>query len=335
MGGPSRVLVTGGSGFLGAEICRRLAARGTDTVSFSRHPSAALAQLGVRQFQGDLADPAAVARALAGCDAVIHSAALVGVSGPPRPYLATNVDGTRHLVEQCRAQEVRTLVHTSTACVVLGPGGLANADESTPAPRRRLAAYPRSKAAAEALVLAADGPGLATVALRPHLIWGPGDPHLLPTLTRAVRGRRIPMPGDGGNLVDTTHVRTAAHAHLLALDLLHGGHPVGGRAYFVAQGEPVPLRALTSLLLGATGRRAEWLALPPRLVHAAAAAREAADRLTGAAGTHRPSRFLVARLTHPAWFDLTAARRDLGFRPPIGLVDGIGELMSAAGGPGW
>ena len=104
--------------------------------------------------------------------------------------------------------------------VVFPAGGVRGADESLPYPRRHLAAYPLTKATAEAEVLDADGPGLATVALRPHLIWGPGDPHLLPSLLRAVRGGRLVLPGDGGNLVDTTHVRTAAHAHLLALDRL-------------------------------------------------------------------------------------------------------------------
>ncbi|CAM5696607.1 Nucleoside-diphosphate-sugar epimerase OS=Streptomyces violarus OX=67380 GN=FHS41_004369 PE=4 SV=1 [Streptomyces violarus] len=195
-----RVLVTGGSGFLGQEICRRLVARGTTTSSLGRRPSPALEQLGVRQHLGDLADPAAVSRALAGCDAVIHNAALAGVSGPLRPYWRTNVVGTRNVIDQCRAHGIGTLVYTSTASVVFRPGGLENADERCPYPRRHLAAYPRTKAHAEALVLAADGPALATVSLRPHIIWGPGDPHFAPALARAVRAGRLVMPGDGTNL---------------------------------------------------------------------------------------------------------------------------------------
>ncbi|MBZ6107192.1 NAD-dependent epimerase/dehydratase family protein [Streptomyces olivaceus] len=330
---PVRVLVTGGSGFLGAEICRQLVARGTETVSLSRRPSAALTRLGVRQVHGDLTDPAAVDRALDGCDAVVHNAALAGAGGPPAPYWRTNVDGTRTVLDRCRRLGVRTLVHTSTASVAFRPGGLENADELLPRPGRYLAAYPHSKAVAETLVLNAHGPALATLALRPHIIWGPGDPHFLPALTRAVRRGRLVMPGDGANLVDTTHVRTAAHAHLLALDHLHRGRPVGGRAYFVAQGEPLPLRHVVGLLLAAAGVRAAWRPVPAGVAHAAAAVRETADRLLGSTGTHGLSRFLVAELVHPHWFDLTAARTRLGFTPPLGFADGVREAFEAAGRP--
>ncbi|MBZ6231256.1 NAD-dependent epimerase/dehydratase family protein [Streptomyces olivaceus] len=330
---PVRVLVTGGSGFLGAEICRQLVARGTETVSLSRRPSAALTRLGVRQVHGDLTDPAAVDRALDGCDAVVHNAALAGAGGPPAPYWRTNVDGTRTVLDRCRRLGVRTLVHTSTASVAFRPGGLENADELLPRPGRYLAAYPHTKAVAETLVLNAHGPALATLALRPHIIWGPGDPHFLPALTRAVRRGRLVMPGDGANLVDTTHVRTAAHAHLLALDHLHRGRPVGGRAYFVAQGEPLPLRHVVGLLLAAAGVRAAWRPVPAGVAHAAAAVRETADRLLGNTGTHGLSRFLVAELVHPHWFDLTAARTRLGFTPPLGFADGIREAFEAAGRP--
>ncbi|MEY9988675.1 nucleoside-diphosphate-sugar epimerase [Streptomyces sp. V4I8] len=321
-----RVLVTGGSGFLGLEICRRLVARGTTVASFSRRPSPALESLGVRQHQGDLADPAAVSRALAGCDAVIHNAALAGVSGPLPPYWNTNVRGTRNVIDQCRAHGVGTLVHTSTASVVFQPGGLRNADEGCPYPDRHLAAYPRTKARAEALVLAADSPGLATVSLRPHIIWGPGDPHFAPALARAVRAGRLVMPGDGSNLVDTTHLHTAAHAHLLALDRLQQGCPIGGRAYFITQDDPRPLRDLTAHFLRAAGLRAHWCSVPAPLVRAAAATSESVLRLTGRARTHALSRFLVAELVHPHWFSIEAARRDLRFEPPITFDAGIAAL---------
>ncbi|MFI1199981.1 NAD-dependent epimerase/dehydratase family protein (plasmid) [Streptomyces sp. BHT-5-2] len=334
MTGPERVLVTGGTGFLGTEICRRLIARGTETHSFSRRPSMALSRLGVHQHRGDLADPAAVARAVAGCDAVIHTAALAGVSGPARPYWLTNVYGTRNVLRQCRIHAVRTLVHTSTASVVFRPAGLEYADETTPYPTRHLAAYPRTKAQAEQLVLAANRPALATCSLRPHIIWGPGDPHFLPALRRAVVGRRLVMPGDGFNLVDTTHLRTAAHAHLVALDRLHARHsadgqPVAGRAYFIAQGEPRPLRLIVTLLMAAAGIPASWLSAPARLARAAATARETAALLTGTSGTRELSHFLIAELTSPHWFNLTAARQNLGFSPPISFAEGLGQLHDA------
>ncbi|MFF7725568.1 NAD-dependent epimerase/dehydratase family protein [Streptomyces sp. NPDC008001] len=329
MTGPDHVLVTGGSGFLGREICRLLIARGTETHSLARRPSTALARLGVRQHQGDLADPVAVARAVAACDAVVHTAALTGVAGPPGPYWTTNVDGTRNVLAACRTHHIPTLVHTSTASVVFRPGGLHHADESTPYPGRHLAAYPRTKARSEQLVLAADGPRTATCVLRPHIIWGPEDPHFLPALLRAAIGRHLFMPGDGTHLLDTTHVRTAAHAHLLALDRLHHRRMPGGRAYFISQDEPRPLRTFVTLLLAAAGVAATWHTLPTGAVRAAATACDVLTPVLRRTGTHRLSRFLVAELTSPHWFDIAAAKRDLGFVPPIGFAEGIGELYDA------
>jgi nucleoside-diphosphate-sugar epimerase len=324
-----KVLVTGGSGFLGRELCRQLGARGAAVSSLARRPSVALERMGVEQHMGDLADADAVSRAVAGCDAVVHNAALAGVSGPARPYWSTNVVGTRQVIAQCRAHGVRTLLHTSTASVAFRPGGLEYATEQLHAVPSQLAAYPATKARAEALVLAAHGPELATVSLRPHIIWGPGDPHFAPALARAVRAGRLLMPGDGGNLVDTTHVRTAAHAHLLALDRLRAegaGAAIGGRAYFVSQGDPRPLREIAAHFLRAAGIGARWCAVPPRLATAAGAVSDAFLRATGVSRTHALSRFLVAELLTPHHFDLTAARRDLGFAPPLGFDEGIAEL---------
>ncbi|MFE6618105.1 NAD-dependent epimerase/dehydratase family protein [Streptomyces sp. NPDC057740] len=272
-----RALATGGSGFLGRESCRQLVARGT-TVSSRRRPSPAPESLDIRQHQGDLADPSAVSRALAGCDAVVHNAALAGVSGP----------SCRTGTPMCRAPATSSpsaaptgsaLVHTSTASVVFQPGGLRNADGSCPYPERHLAAYLPTKARAEALVPAADGPGLAAVALRPHIIWGPGDPHFAPALARAVRAGRLVMPGEGANLVDTTPLRTAAHAHLLALDRLRQGGPLSEAAPTSSpRTTPAPCRST-------------WCTVPTAPARAAAATRENVLRLTGRTRTHALSRF--------------------------------------------
>ncbi|MDQ0789990.1 NAD-dependent epimerase/dehydratase family protein [Streptomyces sp. B3I8] len=330
-----KVLVTGGSGFLGRELCRLLGAHGAVVSSLARRPSAALRRLRVPQHLGDLTDADAVSRAVAGCGAVVHNAALAGVSGPARPYWSANVVGTRQVIAQCRAHGVRALVYTSTASVAFRPGGLEGATEQAYPTPCRLAAYPATKARAEALVLAAHGPELATVSLRPHIIWGPGDPHFAPALLRAVRAGRLLMPGDGGNLVDTTHVRTAAHAHLLALDRLRrtpaaDTPAIGGRAYFISQGDPRPLREIAAHFLRAAGVDARWHAVPPRLATAAAAVGDTVLRVTRSTRTHALSRFLVAELLTPHHFDLTAARRDLGFEPPIGFDEGIAELTRTA-----
>ncbi|MEV8322084.1 NAD-dependent epimerase/dehydratase family protein [Kitasatospora sp. NPDC056731] len=321
-----RVLVTGGSGFLGLELCRRLAGRGEEVVSLNRRRSPELERLGVRQHLGDIADPSTVRRALAGCEAVIHNAALAGVRGPERPYRAVNVDGTRHVLTACRALGIRQLVYTSTASVAFTPEGVTGADESLPGPRHHSAAYPRTKAEAEAAVLAANGPDLATTVLRPHLIWGPGDPHFLPALLRATETGRLLMPGRGTNLVDTCHLATAAHAHLLALDRLSPGHPAAGQAYFIAQGEPRPLREVVARLLAAAGRHASWRPVPYPVALAAAVLADATTTVLRHHTHHGLSRFLLHQLTRPHWFDLTAARRDLGFEPPTTFDQAMAEL---------
>ncbi|MFF1785080.1 NAD-dependent epimerase/dehydratase family protein [Kitasatospora sp. NPDC058243] len=321
-----RVLVTGGSGFLGLELCRRLTGRGDAAVSLNRRWSPELERLGVRQHLGDIAAPDTVRRALAGCEAVIHNAALAGVRGPEQPYRAVNVDGTRRVLTACRALGIRQLVYTSTASVAFTPEGVTGADESLLGPRRHSAAYPRTKAEAEAAVLAANGPDLATTVLRPHLIWGPGDPHFLPALLRATKGGRLLMPGRGTNLVDTCHLATAAHAHLLALDRLRPGHPAAGQAYFIAQGEPRPLREVVTRLLAAAGRHASWRPVPYPVALAAAVLADATTTVLRRHTDHGLSRFLLHQLTRPHWFDLTSARRDLGFEPPTTFDQAMAEL---------
>ncbi|MFF7161960.1 NAD-dependent epimerase/dehydratase family protein [Streptomyces sp. NPDC008086] len=274
-----RALVTGGSGFLGRESCRQLVARGTTVSSLSRRP---------QPRPGEPRHPAAPRRPRRSLRR-LPGARRLRRRRPQRrprrrqrpllPYWNTNVRGTRHVIAQCRAHGIGTLVHTPTASVVFQPGGLRNADGSCPYPERHLAAYLRTKARAEALVPAANGPGLAAVALRPHIIWGPGDPHFAPALARAVRAGRLVMPGEGANLVDTTHLRTAAHAHLLALDRLRQGGPLSEAAPTSSpRTTPAPCRAT-------------WCTVPTAPARAAAATRENVLRLTGRTRTHALSRF--------------------------------------------
>lgn len=219
-----RILVTGGSGFLGAEVCRRLVARGHAVRSLQRGHRV-LPPHGAEAVLGDLRDTAAVADAVRGCDAVVHTAALADVWGPRRDFEAVNIAGTAAVLDACRQHGVTRLVHCSSASVVFAGKDLEGVDESAPYPRRFLAPYPWSKARAEQLVLAANSPRLATVSLRPHLIWGDGDPHLLPGLRAAVRRGRLPLPGTGANRVDTVHISDAAEAHVLAVEKLTADSP--------------------------------------------------------------------------------------------------------------
>src|SRR5438105_1104494 len=221
-----RALVTGGGGFLGGAIVRLLRDRGDDVRSFSRQCYPALDGLDVEQIQGDVADAAAVDRAVAGCDVVFHVAAKAGVWGPTDEYYRANVVGTENVITACRKHGVRRLVFTSSPSVVTTGHDIAGGDESLPYPKHYLADYPRTKAAAERLVLAANGPNLATVALRPHIIWGPGDNHLIPRLIEGARAGKLRQVGDGTNRTDVTYVENAATAHLLAAERLRPGSPV-------------------------------------------------------------------------------------------------------------
>lgn len=328
-----RVLVTGGTGFLGGAVVRLLLGRGDRVRSFNRSTSAELERLGVEQVAGDLADAGAVRRAVAGCDAAIHTAAKAGIWGPKESYWLPNVVGTQHLIDACRAEGVGRLVFTSSPSVVFDGRDQEGIDESTPYPERFLAHYPASKAEAERRVLAANGPGLLTVALRPHLIWGPGDHQLIPRLLERARSGKLIRVGTQANRVDHIYIDDAARAHLLALDALTGpGCPPAGRAYFLSQGEPVPLWDWIGRILDAAGLPPIRRTISPATAYAAGALMEAAWRAFRLDGEPPFTRFLARQFTTAHWFEIGAARRDLGYLPELTTEEGLRRLGDALRG---
>jgi len=323
-----RVLVTGGGGFLGGAIVRKLVARGDGVASLSRTPSPWLAALGVVQHTADLCDTAAVARAADGCDAVVHVAAKAGVWGPFAEFHRVNVAGTLSVIEACRRAGVPRLVYTSTPSVVHGGASLDGVTEAAPYPARFDAPYPATKALAEQAVLAADGPTLSTVALRPHLIWGPGDPHLIPRVLAKARDGKLRRIGNRPVIVDVTYVENAADAHLLALDRLAPGAACAGRAYFVTNGEPVELWDFLNRILVLHGLTPVTRTVPVWAAKFAGAALETAYRLAGRAAEPPLTRFVAAQLRTSHWYDITAARRDLGYAPAISVAEGLRRLAA-------
>lgn len=324
-----RVLVTGGSGFLGRAIAARLVARGDRVRTLARRFSPDLQRLGVNQQQGDIADSAVVERACAGMDAVIHTAAKAGVWGSYQTYYDPNVRGTQNVIAACRHQQVALLVHTSSPSVVFNGTGMAGVDESAPYPDQFHAPYPETKALAEQAVRAAAGPHLRTVCLRPHLIWGPGDPHLVPRiLARARRLRRI---GDGTNRVDTIYIDNAAEAHLLALDRLAEGPEISGRVYFISQDEPIPLWELIDRILAAGGRPPVTKSISPQAAYRMGTFCEWLYRTLCLAGEPPMTRFVAAELATSHWFDISAARRDLGYAPEVSIDQGLERLAEWLG----
>jgi nucleoside-diphosphate-sugar epimerase len=318
-----RALVTGGGGFLGGTVVRFLRDRGDNVRSFSRQRYPAL---DVEQFQGDLADAAAVDRAVAGCDVVFHVAAKAGIWGPADEYYRTNVVGTDNVIAACRKHGVGRLVFTSSPSVVTTGRDIAGGDESLPYPKRYLAAYPRSKAEAERLVLHANAPDLATISLRPHIVWGPGDNHLIPRLIARARIGKLRQVGDGTNRVDVTYIDNAAAAHLLAADQLSPGSPIAGRAYFISQGEPVLVWPFINRILGLAGLPPVKRRVPLAAACVAGALIEATCHLFGRTDEPRLTRFLAVQLGTSHWFDISAARRDLGYEPAVSTEDGLRRL---------
>lgn len=323
-----KALVTGGGGFLGSAIVRRLHDRGDEVRVLGRNTYPRLEPY-VKQFiQADIRNAPDVARACAGMDVVFHVAALAALWGKRRDFWSINVEGTRNVIEGCLAQGVPRLVFTSTPSVVFGENDLCGVDESTPYPHRFLAAYPETKAAAERLVLAANTPTLATVALRPHLIFGPGDPHLIPRVIARARAGQLRQVGDGRNLVDITYIDNAADAHLQAADALKPGGRCSGRAYFISQGEAVVLWPWLNGLLTAIGAPTITRSMSFRRAHQAGTILELAYRACEIVREPPMTRFLATQLAKSHYFDISSARRDFGYDPTISTADGVRRLVA-------
>jgi 2-alkyl-3-oxoalkanoate reductase len=331
-----QALVTGGGGFLGRYIVEKLVARGDRVRSFGRGEYPQLAALGVEVVRGDICDSQSVAAACAGVDCVFHAAAVPGIGMRAAKYDWINRLGTENVLAACRLRVVGRLVFTSSPSVVFRGTDLCGVDESTVYDlswlRANRAWYSLSKALAEQAVLAADGlAGLRTCALRPHLVWGPRDSHLIPRLVERARSGRLRRVGDRTNLVDITYVENAAEAHLLAADALEragASSPPAGRAYFISQGEPVNCWQWIDEILALVD-------LPPvrKSVSFNAAWRvgfvcEAAYRLVGLRSEPPMTRFLAAQLATSHWFDIGAARRDLGYSPRVSAADGMHRLAA-------
>ena len=328
-----RVLVTGGGGFLGGAIARMLLARGDEVVVVGRNRYPEVEAAGAVGAVVDLSgEDAAVAEALApvmaGADAVIHTAAKAGVWGPRESFWSINVEGTRRLIAAARAAGVGRFVYTSSPSCTFGGADHAGAREADcPYPDAYLATYPETKAVAEQLVGAANGPEMATVSLRPHLIYGPGDPHLMPRVITRNREGRLAVVGDGQNRVGITYVDNAAAAHLQALDALSPGAACAGRAYFITDPEPVAIWDWIVGALAELGEPAIKKRVPLGLARLVGGALEGAWGLFGLSGEPPMTRFVAAPLATTHWYDLTGAREDFGYAPVVSAEDGRARMI--------
>jgi len=323
-----RILVTGGGGFLGQAVVRLLLEAGHSVSVINRRSYPDLEKLGVDCFCGDVGDSEAVLQAADGSEAIIHVAARAGPGLYFDDFYNANVLGTKHVLEACRVHGIGYLVHTSSPSVVHSGGDLENADERQPYPDHFTAPYPETKAEAERLVLRADGEVLSTCALRPHLIWGPGDNQLLPRLVEKARAGRLRLPAPD-KLIDTTYIDNAARAHVQALDELMGQGRCRGKAYFISNGQPLPVREILSRLLTAAGVKPAMGTVNPRVAMAAAVVVEGIWRMLGKRSDPPVSRFVVEHLSTAHWYNLAAARRDLGYEAHVSIEAGLERLRAA------
>jgi 2-alkyl-3-oxoalkanoate reductase len=322
-----RALVTGGGGFLGGAIVELLSNQGFEVRLFSRGHYPQWQARGVDCVQGDLRDADQVHRACDGVDTVFHVAAVAGIWGKWKHYHDINTLGTLHVLEACRQLGVPRLVFTSSPSVTFAGEAQAGVDESVPYPTKWLCHYSHTKALAEQAVLAAhDENGLLTCALRPHLIWGPNDPHLVPRLIARARAGQLRQIGDGENLIDITYVDNAAEAHLQAAERLVPGSPVGGKAYFLSQGEPVRCWPWINEVLQLAGLEPIRRRVPYRAAWVAGAILEGCHSALRLAAEPRMTRFLASQLATSHYFDISAAQRDFGYSPRISTEEGMHRL---------
>ena len=326
-----RILVTGAGGFLGGAIARMLLARGDQVIAVQRGAAPELVRLGADLVQGDLADPAVAARAAQKCDGVIHVAAKAGHWGSYPSYFSANVLATRNVLAACEKHQIARLVYTSTPSVVHAGADLAGVDESAPIPEHFHAHYPATKAIAEREVLRANSAMLATCALRPHLIWGPGDNHLLPRLIARAKAGKLRFVGDGQNLFDTIYIDNAARAHLAALDRLEPGAACAGKAYFLSNDEPLPVKEIVNRLIACAGLPPCNQHIPSTIAYAIGALMELAYSVLPLKGEPLLTRFVVSQLCTAHWFNLSAAKRDLGYRAEVSITEGLARLTASIG----
>lgn len=324
-----KALITGANGFLGRYVAEQLAQRGDPIRVLIRRPCAALEALGAEIHYGDLRSAADVHQAVRDVEIVHHVAGIAGIWGRWRDYYDINVAGTHHIINACRAHRVSRLVYTSSPSVVFDGSNQRELNESAPYPRNWLCHYPRSKALAEQAVLAANDHDLRTCALRPHLIWGPGDRHLIPRLIHRARSGRLRQVGEGKNLIDTVYVENAARAHVQAGDALEPNSRVAGQAYFITQGEPVSCWAWINQVL-------ELVDLPPiqkriSLKRACQLGQllESVYRWLPAQLEPPMTRFLALQLACDHYYSIEKARRDFGYEPLVSLDEGMLHLQNA------
>lgn len=326
-----KALVTGGGGFLGGAIAELLLAKGASVRSLARGEYPRLGKLGVECTRGDITDKDTSLKACKGCDTVFHVAAKVGMWGSYNDFYDINVNGTANLLAAAKAAGVTRFVFTSSPSVVFAGSDVEGWDETAPYPAHFDSYYAKTKALAEQLVLSGNSPQFSTVAVRPHLIWGPGHDHLISSIVTKGRAGKLRRIGAFNKLIDTTYIDDAAQAHWLAAAKLTPGAACAGKAYFISQGDPRPNWDIINMILAAAGVSTVKKVVPYPTAYVTAALMETAWRLAGIKTEPPLTRFVLQQLTTAHWFNISAARRDLGYTPKVTIEQGMKNLADWLG----
>jgi len=324
-----KVLITGGSGFLGRVTARRLKAAGYEVTVLCRGHTRFLPEKGVGMIRGDICDRSFLLGAFKGFDEVHHMASLTGISPVRQPFARINIEGTRNVIDACLHNGIHRLIYTSSPSVVFDGDDESLADETRAYPQTFLSPYAETKAAAERMVLEENRKGnLLSVSLRPHLIWGPEDTNLIPRLLARARRGRLFTVGNGQNHADLTYVENAALAQLLASRCLKEGAAVCGRVYFITNDEPVLLWDFIDRILRGVGIQSVRRRISLRMAYGLGVGLENIYSLLHLNGEPVMTRFLALQLATTHTYSITRAKRDLGYVPEVSMNEGLERLLA-------
>ncbi len=316
-------LITGGGGFIGSALARELITKGFIVTTFSRGDYPELKRLGAVLKRGDISDREDVSEACKNIDIVFHVAAKAGMWGPYKEYFNTNVKGTENIVEACKRNRIKWLVFTSSASVVFDGKEIRAGDESLPYPGSPVSYYTKTKALAEQCVLNADSESLKTIAVRPHIVIGPGDKHLMPRLlARAGKGKLLQI-GDGKNMVDLTFIDNAVNAHICAARAIMDRPGVSGKPYFISNGEPVLLWEVISTILQGAGISPVRSSVTAGTAYLFSMITEAVYKMFNIKEEPILTKFVVHELSRSHWFNIDSARNLLDYHPSISNEESI------------
>ncbi|MCU0461426.1 MAG: NAD-dependent epimerase/dehydratase family protein [Bacteroidales bacterium] len=318
--------VTGGGGFIGSALVHELVKRGFVVTSFSRNDYPALRDIGVNIKTGDLSDPDSVQKACMGMDIVFHVAAKAGISGNYIDYYKTNVKGTGNIIHACKMNNIKYLIYTSSASVVFDGKKIEGSDESLPYPVKPVSHYTATKALAEKLILQVNSPDFRTIALRPHIVYGPGDNHLFPRVLSRAKNGRLRRIGNGKNIIDVSYIDNVVSAHINAAEAIIKNSEASGKTYFITNGEPVLLWDFLNTMLDFSGHGPIRKSVPSWLAFAISALSETTHKIFFRSGEPFLTRFLVSELTRSHWFNISKARRSLNYNPEISNIEGLKKM---------